>query len=395
MFSAYVDIGVTASSSRSSSSAPRIVSAPQTSGSSAATTLPEDHQREQEEHRERDLLGVRQVLLHLALTCEVAIAAPPDRASRHGRDARRTRSAAVRQRAATRRPARRRRRSPHGGRCEERRRVLREHRLRLDERSTRASRAGVGGATSTSTCGDAESRDARSTDRLGAQALAALRDELVRGAAEHVRRPRPDHTRSDRDDRDHGEQRPRPAQGELREDFHGTILDQLPSQESAGGCLLTDRRILPEPTRGGAMTEPREIADMIERVTEGVWHWRIHNGNIGGAISSSHAVVADGGCVLIDPVRLSADALAALPAPTAILLNAKTHQRSSWRYRRELGIRLRSPPTHPPPTRSPTGATPRTRSFPAGCARSARPGRSGRTTPFSSSAIPASSSAPT
>ena len=95
------------------------------------------------------------------------------------------------------------------------------------------------------------------------------------------------------------------------------------------------------------MTEPSEIADSVEIVAEGVWHWRIRNAGIGGEISSSHAVAADGGCVLIDPVRLSAEALAALPTPSAILLNAKTHQRSSWRYRRELGIEVWLPADAP------------------------------------------------
>jgi hypothetical protein len=88
------------------------------------------------------------------------------------------------------------------------------------------------------------------------------------------------------------------------------------------------------------MTEPREVADSVEEVTEGVWHWRIHNSNIGGAISSSHAVADDGGCVLIDPVRLAEEALATLPPPSTILLNATTHQRAAWHYRRELDIEV-------------------------------------------------------
>ena len=88
------------------------------------------------------------------------------------------------------------------------------------------------------------------------------------------------------------------------------------------------------------MTEPSEVADVVEEITEGVWHWRIRNANIGGAISSSHAVAADDGCVLIDPVRLSDDALAALPPSRAILLNATCHQRAAWRYRRELGVEV-------------------------------------------------------
>jgi glyoxylase-like metal-dependent hydrolase (beta-lactamase superfamily II) len=86
------------------------------------------------------------------------------------------------------------------------------------------------------------------------------------------------------------------------------------------------------------MTEPSEIAERAVEVVPGVWHWRIRNANIGGAISSSHAVATDGGCVLVDPVGLAADALAALPRPEAILLDARSHQRASWRYRSELGV---------------------------------------------------------
>ena len=58
------------------------------------------------------------------------------------------------------------------------------------------------------------------------------------------------------------------------------------------------------------MTEPREVAGQVEEVVPGVYHWRIHNSAIGGAVSSSHAVTAGEGCVLIDPVRLAAPALA-------------------------------------------------------------------------------------
>lgn len=96
------------------------------------------------------------------------------------------------------------------------------------------------------------------------------------------------------------------------------------------------------------MTEPAETASGVEPVVEGVWHWRIDNANIGGKISSSHAVaVAGGGCVLVDPVRLAPQALAELPAPAAILLTARTHQRAAWRYRRELGVAVWLPDDAP------------------------------------------------
>ena len=101
------------------------------------------------------------------------------------------------------------------------------------------------------------------------------------------------------------------------------------------------------------MTEPSEIADSVEEVVECVWHWRIRNANIGGAISSSHAVATEDGCVLIDPVRLADAAVASLPRPTAIALTAKTHQRSAWRYRRELGLEVWLPEDAPPADEEP------------------------------------------
>ena len=103
------------------------------------------------------------------------------------------------------------------------------------------------------------------------------------------------------------------------------------------------------------MSEPREIAEAVEEVVEGVYHWRIRNRNIGGAISSSHAVAVDGGSVLVDPVRLADDALAALPPPTAIALTAKCHQRSAWRYRSRFDIDVWLPKGAPAADEEPDG----------------------------------------
>jgi len=101
------------------------------------------------------------------------------------------------------------------------------------------------------------------------------------------------------------------------------------------------------------MTEPREIAEKVEPVVEGVWHWRIHNSNIGGGISSSQAVVAGTGSVLIDPVRLADSALAALPRPAAVVLTARCHQRAAWRYRRDFGAPVWLPDDAPPTEEEP------------------------------------------
>jgi hypothetical protein len=88
------------------------------------------------------------------------------------------------------------------------------------------------------------------------------------------------------------------------------------------------------------VSEPREIAAEVHEVVEGVWHWQVANAAIGGETSSSHAVANGDGSVFVDPVRLADDALARLPRPEAIALTAKTHQRSAWRYRRELGAEV-------------------------------------------------------
>ena len=91
------------------------------------------------------------------------------------------------------------------------------------------------------------------------------------------------------------------------------------------------------------MTEPVEIARSYEKAAPGVWHWRIHNRAIGGSISSSQLVAANGEVVLVDPVQLAPEALAALPRPTAVCLTARCHQRSAWRYRDELGAAVWAP----------------------------------------------------
>jgi glyoxylase-like metal-dependent hydrolase (beta-lactamase superfamily II) len=82
------------------------------------------------------------------------------------------------------------------------------------------------------------------------------------------------------------------------------------------------------------MTEPTAIAETVEEIVPGVWHWRVRDERIGGEWGSSHA--ADG--VLIDPHRLAADAFARLGEIEAIVLTTSSHQRAAWRLRRELGV---------------------------------------------------------
>jgi metallo-beta-lactamase superfamily protein len=91
------------------------------------------------------------------------------------------------------------------------------------------------------------------------------------------------------------------------------------------------------------MTEPREIATEATQVAPGVWHWQIANSAIGGGTSSCHLLAAGGEAVLIDPLRLEPAAMAGLPEPTAIVLTARCHQRSAWRYRTQFGIGVWAP----------------------------------------------------
>lgn len=91
------------------------------------------------------------------------------------------------------------------------------------------------------------------------------------------------------------------------------------------------------------MSEPSAIAERTEEVVPGVWRWFVSNERIGGAESTSHAVRGDDGIVLIDPVRLAGEALARLEDVRATCLTAQCHQRSAWRFRRELGAPVWAP----------------------------------------------------
>ncbi len=91
------------------------------------------------------------------------------------------------------------------------------------------------------------------------------------------------------------------------------------------------------------MSEPPEIADHAEQVEDGIWYWAVANSRIGGSTSSCHLVEGGDEYALVDPIRLADAALAALPTPTAIVLTAKCHQRSAWRYRALFSVPVWAP----------------------------------------------------
>jgi Metallo-beta-lactamase superfamily len=91
------------------------------------------------------------------------------------------------------------------------------------------------------------------------------------------------------------------------------------------------------------MSEPRAVAPDAEEIAPGVWHWAIADERIGGYYSAGYALAAPAGVILVDPVPLAAGALERLGAVSAICLTTSSHQRSAWRYRRELGAEVWAP----------------------------------------------------
>jgi glyoxylase-like metal-dependent hydrolase (beta-lactamase superfamily II) len=90
------------------------------------------------------------------------------------------------------------------------------------------------------------------------------------------------------------------------------------------------------------MSEPKAVAGSVEEVVPGVWTWNVHDERI-DFVSTAHAVQGEEGAVLIDPLPLAPEAVADLGEIAAICMTAGTHQRSAWRYRRELGVPVYAP----------------------------------------------------
>jgi hypothetical protein len=90
------------------------------------------------------------------------------------------------------------------------------------------------------------------------------------------------------------------------------------------------------------VSEPKAVAESANEVVPGVWWWSIHDERI-DFVSTAHAVTSAEGTVLIDPLPVVDEALAELGDIRAICLTAGTHQRSAWRYRRQLGVPVYAP----------------------------------------------------
>lgn len=91
------------------------------------------------------------------------------------------------------------------------------------------------------------------------------------------------------------------------------------------------------------MSEPKAVAEAVSEVVPGVWHWHLADERIGGSTGAAHAVRAESGVVLVDPLPLAPEPMGSLGRVEAVCLTTSGHQRSSWRLRRELGVRVWAP----------------------------------------------------
>lgn len=94
------------------------------------------------------------------------------------------------------------------------------------------------------------------------------------------------------------------------------------------------------------MSEAKAKADKLVEVGPGLWRWWLADSRIQGDQSDSWAVVSEGRSVLVDPLALSDQALndlRELGEIEAIILTAANHQRSAWRFRKQLGIPVFAP----------------------------------------------------
>lgn len=91
------------------------------------------------------------------------------------------------------------------------------------------------------------------------------------------------------------------------------------------------------------MAEPKTRADHVDTLFPWLMHWGIEDEHIGEFRSDTFAVETSGGRVVIDPLPLVDRLEAGLSDVSHIFLTHGNHQRSAWRFRRELGAPVDTP----------------------------------------------------
>jgi glyoxylase-like metal-dependent hydrolase (beta-lactamase superfamily II) len=90
------------------------------------------------------------------------------------------------------------------------------------------------------------------------------------------------------------------------------------------------------------MNEKQSMADRIDTVVPGVFHWTVRDQRIDFR-GDAYAVDSPEGVVLIDPLLLTEAALGTLGTVSAICLTGEQHQRSAWMYRDRFGVPVHAP----------------------------------------------------
>src|SRR5437773_612834 len=98
----------------------------------------------------------------------------------------------------------------------------------------------------------------------------------------------------------------------------------------------------PSKTTRPSMSEPKTAAQTTTEILPGLHHFKILDDRI-KTQSDAYALVQAGRVVLIDPLPLDPARLARLGRVEAIVLGSPSHQRSAWRYRKELNAKVHAP----------------------------------------------------
>lgn len=92
------------------------------------------------------------------------------------------------------------------------------------------------------------------------------------------------------------------------------------------------------------MSEPTEVASQVERVAEGIWTWTVSDDRIGGSPSTTVAVEASrGSLVVVNPLRLDPAELERLGTVSALVLTGPSHVRATPHYREATGAPVWAP----------------------------------------------------
>jgi len=90
------------------------------------------------------------------------------------------------------------------------------------------------------------------------------------------------------------------------------------------------------------MPEPTRTAKLAGEILPGVYRFTMHDDRIESQ-SDSYAIIEKGKAILIDPLPIAKKDLKKLGPVEAICLTGSCHERSAWRYRRELKVPVYAP----------------------------------------------------